>query len=128
MQKIVLSNRAQSYLKLKRYQEAEADADAALSLDPEHIKSLQRRGTARYYLGKLRGASKDFDKAQQLQFSQQIAEYQKKVAEKLEKLKFEMIEKMKRRGQSLLSDETSASIELVKVTVTELNPPAPLPG
>jgi RNA polymerase II-associated protein 3 len=79
MQKIVLSNRAQSYLKLKRYQEAESDAHEALTLDPEHIKSLQRRGTARYYLGKLRGAGKDFEKAQQLQFSQQIAEYQKKV-------------------------------------------------
>lgn len=43
----------------------------------------------------------------------------------MEKLKFEMIEKMKRRGQSLLGDESSASVELVKVTVTELNPPAP---
>jgi hypothetical protein len=39
-----------------------------------------------------------------------------------------MIEKMKRRGQSLLNDSSSASIELVKVTVTELNAPAPLPG
>jgi len=39
-----------------------------------------------------------------------------------------MIEKMKRRGQSLLNDSSSASIELVKVTVSELNAPAPLPG
>ena len=69
MQKIVLSNRAQSYLKLKRYQEAETDADEALAIDAEHVKSLQRRGTARYYIGRLRGAAKDFEKAQKLQFT-----------------------------------------------------------
>jgi tetratricopeptide (TPR) repeat protein len=64
MQKIVLSNRSQSYLKLKRYQEAENDASDALILDSEHLKSLQRRGTARYYLGKLRQSAKDFHQAQ----------------------------------------------------------------
>ena len=42
----------------------------------------------------------------------------------MEKLKFEMIEKMKRRGTSLLTDESSSPIELVKVTIQELNPPA----
>jgi hypothetical protein len=40
MKKIVLSNRSQSYLKLRRYQEAENDADEALIIDPDHIKSL----------------------------------------------------------------------------------------
>lgn len=53
-------------MKLRRYAEAESDAEAALALDPEHVKSLQRRGTARYYLGKLRLAAKDFMIAQHL--------------------------------------------------------------
>jgi regulator of sirC expression with transglutaminase-like and TPR domain len=63
MQKLVLSNRSQAYLKMKKYAEAESDADAALGFDSEHVKSLQRRGTARYYLGKLRVAMKDFTAA-----------------------------------------------------------------
>jgi tetratricopeptide (TPR) repeat protein len=40
MQKIVLSNRAQSYLKLKKYADAEYDAECALAIDPAHLKSL----------------------------------------------------------------------------------------
>ena len=52
MRKLVFSNRAQAYLKLKAYQRAFEDADQALSLDPNHIKSIGRRGTANFYLGK----------------------------------------------------------------------------
>lgn len=48
--KIVLSNRAQACIKQKKYTEAERDANDALNIDPNHIKSIQRRGTARYYL------------------------------------------------------------------------------
>jgi tetratricopeptide (TPR) repeat protein len=103
MQKIVLSNRSQSYLKLKKYQEAESDADAALGFDSEHIKSIQRRGTARYYLGKYRLSLKDFFHAQSLQPTQQISEYQKKVIEKMDKIRTEMLEKMKRKGHMLLN-------------------------
>lgn len=44
---------------------------------------------------------RDFQLAQEIQHTAQIAEYQKKVAEKMEKLKFEMFEKMKRRGAAL---------------------------
>ena len=60
MRKIVLSNRAQSYIKTRKYREAEVDADQALSIDPGHIKSVQRRGTAKYYLNKYKEALKDF--------------------------------------------------------------------
>ena len=124
MKKIVLSNRSQSYLKLRRYQEAEIDADQALMIDQEHLKSLQRRGTARFYLGKYRQSGKDFQKAQSINPSAQIAEYQKKVAEKMEKLKFELLEKMKRKGTASENDTQS---DLIKVTVQEINPPAPNP-
>jgi tetratricopeptide (TPR) repeat protein len=40
MQKVVLSNRAQAYLKVKKYTEAESDADAALGFESDHVKSL----------------------------------------------------------------------------------------
>lgn len=123
MQKIVLSNRSQSYLKLKKHHEAESDADAALGFDSDHLKSLQRRGTARYYLGKLRLSTKDFNLAQSIQFTPLIAEYQKKVQEKLEKLRVEMVEKMKRKGKALTSDEDQQSLALIKVTVQEINAP-----
>ena len=43
----------------------------------------------------------------------------------MDKLKFEMLEKMKRKGQGM---EDSPSIELVKVIVREINPPAPNPS
>ena len=54
LKKIVLSNRAQSYLNNKKYNEAENDANSALFFDQNHVKSLQRRGVARFYLGKLK--------------------------------------------------------------------------
>jgi hypothetical protein len=48
----------------------------------------------------------------------------------MEKTKFEMIEKMKRKGTSVLSDNSNEVImQLVKVTVQEINAPvAPPPA
>lgn len=57
---IVYSNRAQCHIKLKNYEEAFYSADKALSHDGNHLKSIQRRGTAAYYTGRLRIARKDF--------------------------------------------------------------------
>jgi hypothetical protein len=42
----------------------------------------------------------------------------------MEKLKFELLEKMKRRGTASENDSQS---DLIKVTVQEINPPAPTP-
>ena len=41
----------------------------------------------------------------------------------MERAKGEMLEKMKRKGAAYLDDVTESNIELVKVTVQELNPP-----
>lgn len=60
MKKIVFSNRAQAYIKLKAYQKAWDDAQAACEIDEHHVKSVGRRGTASYYLGKYRAAKLDF--------------------------------------------------------------------
>lgn len=51
---IVYSNRSQCYIKLKKYENAYMDADKALTYDPSHLKSIQRRGTASYYTGRFR--------------------------------------------------------------------------
>lgn len=41
-------------MKLKKYENAFNDADAALIFDANHLKSIQRRGTAAYYTQRLR--------------------------------------------------------------------------
>lgn len=73
---------------------------------------------------------KDFSKAQDIQPTAQITEYQKKVAEKMDKLKLEMIEKMKRKGAAVLNEGDRSTLELlVRIPVGEINPPpAPLGG
>ena len=55
----MLSNRSQAHLKLKQFAEAERDADEALRIDGEHLKSLLRRGNARLKLGKPKAARQD---------------------------------------------------------------------
>lgn len=60
MKMLIYSNRAQAYIKLKCYPKAFDDANKACTLDSSHIKSLGRRGTASYYLGKYKQARKDF--------------------------------------------------------------------
>lgn len=63
---IAFSNRAMAYLKLKENLRAEQDCDSALSIEPEHIKSLSRRAAARNALGKHRAALADLFEAQRL--------------------------------------------------------------
>lgn len=51
---LIYSNRAQCNLKLKKYEKAYHDADKALEYDANHLKSVQRRGTACYYTKRYR--------------------------------------------------------------------------
>ncbi len=44
-------NRAAAYIKLKRWEDADADTSNALVLDPGNLKALLRRGEARMQLG-----------------------------------------------------------------------------
>lgn len=60
MKMLVLSNRAQAYIKLKVYNKAYDDAHAALQIDHKHLKSVGRRGTAAFYLKKFKQAKLDF--------------------------------------------------------------------
>ncbi|WWD06006.1 hypothetical protein V865_004091 [Kwoniella europaea PYCC6329] len=47
------SNRAQAFLKIDKYQDAERDCTTCLSLEQNNIKALYRRGLARKGLGKV---------------------------------------------------------------------------
>ena len=57
---IILSNRAQAYIKVENYGLAMADASAALDSDPKYAKAYYRRGSAQFALGHLKDAKKDF--------------------------------------------------------------------
>ncbi|CAM9255617.1 unnamed protein product [Ectocarpus fasciculatus] len=63
---LAFSNRAMANLKLKEFGKAESDADAALRVDPRHVKSLQRRAVARNALGKHRAALGDLQTAAEI--------------------------------------------------------------
>ena len=53
-----------AHLKKKDWTKAEDDASSALTIDPAHIKSYQRRAAARASLGKLRSALVDLSHAE----------------------------------------------------------------
>jgi tetratricopeptide (TPR) repeat protein len=57
---IVLSNRAQAYLKVENYGLAQADATAAIESDPTYAKAFYRRASACFALNKFKLARKDF--------------------------------------------------------------------
>ncbi|XP_061351071.1 translocon at the outer membrane of chloroplasts 64 [Gastrolobium bilobum] len=57
------SNRAQAYLELGSYLQAEADCTKAINLDKKNVKAYFRRGTAREMLGYYKDAIDDFNYA-----------------------------------------------------------------
>ena len=98
MKKLVLSNRSQAYLKLKAYAKAFEDANLALKIDPNHVKSIGRRGTANYYLGRFKQARIDFFTALSLDPTNTgFLEYIKKTDERLQRIRSEALEKIERR-------------------------------
>lgn len=57
---ILLSNRAQAYIKTEAYGLAVRDASSAIKADPKYPKGYYRRATAEFALNKPREARKDF--------------------------------------------------------------------
>ena len=57
---IILSNRAQAYIKLENYGLAIQDATHAIEADPKYPKGYYRRGSAEFALGRAKAARKDF--------------------------------------------------------------------
>lgn len=64
---IAYSNRAMAYLKAKNFSKAEEDCCSAIRFNPEHVKSWNRRGTARNKLGRHRAAMRDFEQVLRLE-------------------------------------------------------------
>ncbi|CAM9815051.1 unnamed protein product, partial [Laminaria digitata] len=92
---LAFSNRAMAYLKLKEFGKSEADSDAALRIDPRHVKSLQRRATARNALGKHRAALGDLQTASEIDPASK--EIRKDLSKTLETLKTVVRRAPKRR-------------------------------
>ena len=57
---VILSNRAQAYIKVENYGLAISDATDAVEADPSYPKAYYRRGTAEFALNKPKAARKDF--------------------------------------------------------------------
>lgn len=57
---IILSNRAQAYIKVENYGLALQDADHAIESDPSYAKAYYRRASANYALNHFKLARKDF--------------------------------------------------------------------
>ncbi|XP_050382119.1 uncharacterized protein LOC126799047 isoform X2 [Argentina anserina] len=64
---VAYANRAMSYIKIKRFQEADNDCTEALNLDDRYIKAYSRRATARKELGKLKESVEDAEFALRLE-------------------------------------------------------------
>mgnify|MGYP006098574417 CR=1 FL=1 len=94
---IVYSNRAQCQLKQKKYELAFQDADMALSIDANHLKSIQRRGTAAYYTQRLRQARKDFMHSLSIEYSDVTKDYLVKVNQGIQKVKLEAYDKLRKK-------------------------------
>lgn len=60
------ANRAAAYLKLKKYTESLADCNKAIALNDSYAKAYLRRGEARMELGDYEDATRDFNRADQL--------------------------------------------------------------
>ena len=91
-------------------------------LDPEHVKSIGRRGTANYYLGNIKQAKRDFVRALKLdENNNQFFEYLRKTDEKLLKIKQEAYEKIERRVMFTDLAEMGFEDEAVRIRTIELH-------
>ena len=90
---------AMAYLKLKDWQNAESDSSAAIELDKFHVKSYQRRSTARLALGKVRASLKDLHLAK------------KAITSMKKKMVLDPSEEKKKKGQMQPCDIKTKHVE-----------------
>jgi len=101
------ANRALCYLKLGNYEESIKDSTKALELNPNYVKALLRRGEAHEKLEHFEEAIADLKQVLELdqsdvQVRRTIQRLEPLAAEKREKMKQEMIDKLKDMGNSVL--------------------------
>mmetsp|Transcript_38982 Transcript_38982/g.110408 ORF Transcript_38982/g.110408 Transcript_38982/m.110408 type:complete len:175 (-) Transcript_38982:490-1014(-) len=106
---VYYANRAACMLKLDQHQDAVEDCSSALGLQPNYVKALVRRFTAYEKLENLELALADAQKVVELDSSNSAARATVKrlepvVAEQREKLKEEMMGKLKDLGNMVLGN------------------------
>ncbi|KAK4604881.1 hypothetical protein RGQ29_013085 [Quercus rubra] len=107
LRSICHANRAICYTKLGKYDETIKECTKSLELNPTYMKSLVRRGEAHEKLEHFEEAIADMKKILELdpsndQARKTIRRLEPLAAEKREKMKEEMISKLKDMGNSLL--------------------------
>jgi tetratricopeptide (TPR) repeat protein len=103
------SNRAACLLHLRRYEEAIADCNIAILLNPKYTKAFLRRSNANEALERTEDALQDAKEALALDptnsgTKKTVARLQKLEDERLEKLKEETMGKLKELGNSILGN------------------------
>ncbi|KAH7657552.1 TPR repeat-containing protein [Dioscorea alata] len=101
------ANRAICFLKLQKYDDTIKECTKALELNPSYVKALLRRAEAHEKLDHLEEAIADMKKIMELdpsndQARRTIQRLEPILAEKREKMKEEMIGKLKEMGNSVL--------------------------
>ncbi|KAJ7516583.1 hypothetical protein O6H91_22G064100 [Diphasiastrum complanatum] len=107
MRAICLSNRAMCYLQLGHNEEAVTESTKALELNPTYVKALMRRAQGQEKLDHLEEALADMKKVLELdpankEAARTVQKLDPVVAERREKLKEEMLGKLKDLGNSVL--------------------------
>mmetsp|Transcript_7625 Transcript_7625/g.16378 ORF Transcript_7625/g.16378 Transcript_7625/m.16378 type:complete len:211 (-) Transcript_7625:32-664(-) len=101
------NNRATCHFKLGNYSAVIADCTSALKIDPDHLKCLVRRAQAYELDKKICEAHDDYQRILKLDATNSIAleasrRLEKPVAEERERLKTEMMGKLKDLGNTVL--------------------------
>lgn len=104
---ILFSNRAACRMKKSEYEEAILDSNKALELHPQYLKALLRRAELYEKVDKLEEALADYQKVVEMDPSQHPARaaclrLPEQIKEKNEKMKEEMIGKLKELGNMVL--------------------------
>jgi tetratricopeptide (TPR) repeat protein len=104
---VFFSNRAAAFLMQSRHAECVADASASLSLQPQNAKALSRRAKAHEALDQLAEAVEDLKALVALDASDRdaaknLVRVEKALNEKNEKMKAEMLGKLKDFGNTIL--------------------------
>lgn len=107
MQAVYFSNRAACLLRLGRTEESVDDCTQAVTLSPTYVKALLRRAEALEKLDKLEEALADYDTVLKIDPTVRSAvkgheRLQKIVHERQEKMKAEMLDKLKGFGNTIL--------------------------
>ena len=100
----VHANRAAAYMKLKRWDDAEADCTAALTCEPGYFKALMRRGAVRLETG--------------VQGAEAAALEDLKAAEKIEPDNKEL-QRLKQKAQRLVTDKYERKT-MKRMSITEI--------